>query len=235
MASPGGGALTTVRLVVFLLFAVALATSAAGAEARHPGFVDASEVVPGLVVEIRYFGDHNFVGRRIDGYEQPICLLTRRAATALAAAQRELAVLGLGLKAFDCYRPLRSVADFVRWGRDVTDQRRKADFYPELDKRLLFREGYVASRSNHSRGSAIDLTLVRLSDGLELDMGSPFDFFGARSWTSDRSIPREAQASRALLSKVMRRAGFFGYPREWWHFTLANEPYPTGYFDFPVR
>ncbi|MCC6946744.1 MAG: M15 family metallopeptidase [Bradyrhizobiaceae bacterium] len=184
---------------------------------------------------MRYFGGNNFVGRRIDGYEAPVCLLTREAAQALAAVQRDLALVGLGLKAFDCYRPARAVAHFVRWARDVADQKTKQAFYPEVDKRNLFRDGYIAARSGHSRGSTIDLTLVRLADGEELDMGSPFDFFGVRSWPSDRSVSAEARGNRMLLAAAMRLRGFRPYDKEWWHFTLRNEPFPETYFDFPVR
>jgi D-alanyl-D-alanine dipeptidase len=191
--------------------------------------------VAGLRVDARYFGTDNFVGRKIDGYEAARCLLTREAAVALAAVQRDLMPLGFGLKAFDCYRPARAVAHFMRWARDMQDQARKAEFYPEVDKRALFREGYISARSGHSRGSTVDLTLVRLSDGRELDMGTPFDFFGARSWPADRSIPVEAQTLRQMLAAAMRRRGFRAYEKEWWHFTLNREPYRNSYFDFPVR
>lgn len=184
---------------------------------------------------MRYFGEHNFVGRRIDGYEGPVCLLTGQAAVAFSRVQRELAAVGLGLKAFDCYRPVRAVAHFVRWAQNLADQQRKAEFYPEVEKRNLFKEGYIATRSGHSRGSAIDLTLVRLDGGAELDMGTPYDFFSPRSWTSEQSISAEARASRTLLSAAMRRGGFRPYAREWWHFTLTNEPFRDTYFDFPVK
>jgi zinc D-Ala-D-Ala dipeptidase len=216
------------------VLAVVLAT-AASAQSRHAGFVDATEVVPGLRVDMRYTGDGNFVGRRIDGYEAPICLLTRAAAAALAAVQRDLAASGLGIKALDCYRPARAVADFLRWARDVADQRNKGDYYPDVDKRTLFRDGYISARSGHSRGSTIDLTLVRISDGQELEMGSPFDFFGPRSWSSARDVSAEARANRQVLAAAMRRRGFLSYYKEWWHFTLASEPYPDSYFDFPIR
>ncbi len=186
-------------------------------------------------MDARYFGHNNFVGRRIDGYEAPLCLLTRQAARALGAVQRDLAARGLGLKVFDCYRPVRAVAHFVRWARDPRDQARKHEFYPEVEKRDLFRAGYISSRSGHSRGSTVDLTLVRLTDGTELEMGSPFDFFGAISGRGHRGIPPEARENRAILASAMRRRGFVGYEKEWWHFTLANEPYPRSYFDFPVR
>lgn len=189
----------------------------------------------GLQVDARYFGTHNFVGRRIDGYEAGKCLLTREAAAALAGVQRDLAPLGFGLKAFDCYRPARAVAHFVRWARNLQDQARKVEFYPDVDKRALFRDGYISARSGHSRGSTVDLTLVGLSDGRELDMGTPFDFFDTRSWLADRSIARDAQLSRQVLAAAMRRRGFRAYEKEWWHFTLNIEPYPDSYFDFPVR
>jgi len=199
------------------------------------GFVDAATAVQGIVVDMRYFGSHNFVGTRIDGYEAPRCLLTRQAATALAAVESDLESRGLGLKVFDCYRPARAVAHFVRWARDLADLQGKAEFYPEADKRNLFKEGYIASRSGHSRGSTIDITLVTRQDGRDLDMGSPFDFFGPRSWPSYRGVSEEARNHRALLAGAMRRRGFGPYEREWWHFTLAREPFPNTYFDFAVR
>lgn len=199
------------------------------------GFVDAAAVVDGLVVDMRYFGDNNFVGERIDGYERPRCLLSAPAASALAAIQRNLAPRGLGLKVYDCYRPVRAVAHFLRWARKIEDGKRKAEFYPDLDKRDLFRLGYLASRSGHSRGSTVDLTLVRRSDQRELDMGTPYDFSSRRSWTADTSVSRPAQENRALFAQAMIRGGFRPYHKEWWHFTLANEPFPDTYFDFPVR
>jgi zinc D-Ala-D-Ala dipeptidase len=215
---------------------VALLLSAHSARAQvRDGFVDAAAAVGGLVVDMRYSGDNNFVGERIDGYEQPRCLLTAPAANALAAVQRDLAERGLGLKVFDCYRPARAVAHFVRWAQNLGDVRRKAEFYPEVDKRDLFKEGYIAERSGHSRGSTLDLTLVRRADSGELDMGSPFDFFSPRSWPSDKSVSAAAQGNRALLAQAMTRRGFRPYDKEWWHFTLVGEPFPETYFDFPVR
>ncbi len=199
-----------------------------------PGFVDAAAAVEGLAVDMRYFRDNNFVGERIDGYERPRCLLSQPAANALAAVARDLAARGLRLKVFDCYRPQRAVAHFVRWAQNVDDTRRKAEFYPEVDKRDLFKEGYIAERSGHSRGSTVDLTLIRRADQRELDMGSPFDFFSPKSWPSDKSVGIEAQNNRARLAEAMVRGGFRPYDKEWWHFTLADEPFPETYFDFPV-
>jgi D-alanyl-D-alanine dipeptidase len=192
-------------------------------------------VVDGLLVEMRYYGDDNFTGGRIDGYERPRCLLTRPAARALAAVANDLRPDGLVLKVFDCYRPTRAVAHFVRWARDPGELARKRDFYPDVDKSDLFRLGYIAARSGHSRGSTVDLTLARRADGKDLDMGTGFDLFSPKSWPSDRSISEEAQRHRALLANTMRRRGFVPYDKEWWHFTLANEPFPHTYFDFAVR
>jgi D-alanyl-D-alanine dipeptidase len=212
-----------------------LATTSLQAAERPAAFVDVAAVVPGLLVEARYASAHNFVGTPIDGYERPVCLLTRQAAQGLAAVQRDLAAHGLGLKVFDCYRPVRAVMHFVRWARDVRDTAMKAEFYPTVDKRDLFRLGYIAAQSGHSRGSTVDLGLVTLADGKELDMGTPFDTFSPRSWPGDTGVSAAARQNRATLSAAMRRGGFRPYDREWWHFTLRGEPFPDTYFDFPVR
>jgi len=204
------------------------------AQERPAAFVDAATVVPGLIVEMRYAGSHNFIGRPVDGYEKPRCLLTRSAAAALAAVARDLAPRGLVIKVFDCYRPVRAVADFVSWASDLYDTAGKAEFYPDVDKSTLFRDGYISSRSGHSRGSTVDLTLAQ-AGGRELDMGTPFDFFSPRSWPSDASVGAAARVNRATLAAAMRRRGFRPYEKEWWHFTLAHEPFPATYFDFPVR
>ena len=220
------------------LLVTALFVLPSAVQAQAPtGFVDAASFVDGLVVDMRYFGADNFVGSRIDGYQAPRCILTQPAAAALARVQQDLAAQGLGLKVFDCYRPARAVAHFVRWARDPREGPRKAEFYPDVDKRDLFRLGYIAARSGHSRGSTVDLTLVR-QEGLtpvEMDMGTRFDFFGVQSWPSSRHVSIQAQANRRLLAAAMSRGGFRPYAREWWHFTLRGEPYPGSYFDFPVR
>jgi D-alanyl-D-alanine dipeptidase len=204
------------------------------AQDRHGAFVDAATVVPGLIVEARYAGSHNFVGRPIDGYETPRCLLTAAAAQALAGVAQDVAKYGLAIKVFDCYRPARAVANFVRWARDLNDVARKQEFYPEVDKRTLFRDGYISQRSGHSRGSTVDLTLAH-ADGRELDMGTPFDFFSPKSWPYDGGIGHAAMVNRGELANAMRHHGFRPYQREWWHFTLSHEPFPNTYFDFPVK
>jgi D-alanyl-D-alanine dipeptidase len=231
----------SVRAALALLLLPLLLPTAPPANAQAPvsaEFVNAATVVDGLVVDMRYFGDNNFVGDTIDGYERPRCLLSAQAANALAAVARDLDVRGLGLKVFDCYRPQRAVAHFVRWAQKIDDVKRKGEFYPDVDKRNLFKEGYIAERSGHSRGSTLDLTLVLRAptkEASELDMGSPFDFFSPTSWPSDKSVSAQAQDNRALLAAAMTRGGFKPYDKEWWHFTLVDEPFPDTYFDFPVR
>ncbi len=219
---------------LFAVILAACATHSAIAQERPAAFVDAATVVPGLIVEMRYAGSHNFVGRPIDGYEAPRCLLSQAAAAALAEVARDLASRGLHIKAFDCYRPTRAVMNFVRWARNLKDTAGKAEFYPDVDKRTLFRDGYIASQSGHSRGSTIDMTLAN-DDGRELDMGTPFDFFSPKSSPADPTVTPEQHANRMLLAAAMRRHGFRPYDKEWWHFTLRGEPFPDTYFDFPVR
>jgi zinc D-Ala-D-Ala dipeptidase len=222
------------------LLLLLLTSRSAHAETMPAEFVDAATVVDGLVVDMRYSGADNFVGSRIDGYEAPRCLLTLPAARALSVAQRDLARRGWGLKVFDCYRPVRAVAHFARWARDLADVARKSDYYPDVDKRDLFRLGYIAERSGHSRGSTVDITLVRRAgrgdpgSGMP-DMGTLFDVFSPKSWPGDISISKTARRNRALLAAAMTGAGFQAYDKEWWHFTLRDEPFPASYFDFPVR
>lgn len=226
----------TVRLPIYTLLTLLLACAPVRAyEVMPPGFVNAADVVEGLIVDMRYYGENNFVGTRIDGYERPRCLLTQEAAAALAEVQRDVAALGFGLKVFDCYRPTRAVAHFVRWAQDLDDIQTKDEFYPEIDKRDLFQLGYIAGRSSHSRGSAVDVTLVRLEDASELDMGTSFDFFSTKSWPSDITVTPEQHANRMRLAKAMTHRGFKPLAEEWWHFTPAEEPFPDTYFNFPVR
>jgi D-alanyl-D-alanine dipeptidase len=216
-------------LIVLLLLAVRPAV----AQDRPGSFVDAATVVPGLVTEMRYFGDNNFVGHAIDGYEKPICLLTKQAAQALADVARDIAPRGLKLKVFDCYRPKRAVAHFVRWARALNDLKNKSDYYPDMEKSHLFTDGYIAARSGHSRGSTIDLTIVDANG--EIDMGTHFDFLSPRSNTQNPTVSLEAHNNRMLLAAAMTKRGFHPYSKEWWHFTLRGEPFPETFFDFPVR
>lgn len=222
------------RFWAFALLFSLIAACAHAQPARPGGFTDARATIPDLVVDMRYAGRENFVGRPIDGYAAPVCILSRPAADALARVQAQLAPFGLGLKVFDCYRPARAVADFARWARDPADQARKADYYPNVDKSRLFELGYIAEKSGHSRGSTVDLTIVDLRTGAELDMGAPYDLFDTRSWPSEPTIAPAPRANRLLLQSVMVSNGFRPLKEEWWHFTLRNEPHPETYFDFPV-
>ncbi len=198
------------------------------------GFVLLADFVPGIIQEIRYHSTYNFIGERIDGYEEPCALLTKEAARALKSAANELIVQGYRLKVFDAYRPACAVKHFVLWGIEDQDIRMKPYFYPDLEKQALFSEGYIAKQSSHSRGSAVDLTLLDMATGKEVDMGSPFDLFSEVSHPDYRGVTEMQYENRMLLQRVMVRNGFRPLDCEWWHFVLANEPYPDTYFDFPV-
>ena len=198
------------------------------------GFVLLSDVIPHIVQEIRYFSTFNFVGERVDGYEEPIALMTREAARALKSVSNEMMVKGYRLKIFDAYRPVTAVKHFVLWAIEDEDIRMKPYFYPDIQKQDTFLLGYIAKNSSHSRGSAVDLTLLDMKTGREVDMGGPFDFFGQRSHPDFRDITDEQYENRMLLRHAMERNGFLPYECEWWHFQLDHEPYPDTYFDFPV-
>ena len=198
------------------------------------GFVLLGSFVSHIVQEIRYYSTYNFIGDRVDGYEEPCALLTKEAARALKAVASEMIVQGYRLKIFDAYRPACAVRHFVLWGIEDQDIRMKPYFYPELEKQELFAKGYIAKQSSHSRGSTVDLTLLDMRTGKELDMGSPFDLFSPISHPDCRDITEEQYENRMCLQRAMVRGGFIPMDCEWWHFTLKNEPYPDTYFEFPV-
>ena len=198
------------------------------------GFVVLADFVPDIIQEIRYHSSYNFIGERIDGYEEPVALLSLEAARALKDVSRELFVKGYRLKVFDAYRPARAVRQFVLWGLEDTDVRMKPYFYPDLEKQELFVKGYIAKQSSHSRGSTVDLTLLEMKTGKEADMGGPFDYFSELSHPDYKGITDEQFENRMLLRNAMLRNGFLPYDCEWWHFTLENEPHPDTYFEFPV-
>ena len=198
------------------------------------GFVLLSDIVPQIIQEIRYYSTYNFIGDRIDGYEEPCALLTVEAARALKSAASELIVQGYRLKVFDAYRPVCAVRHFVLWGIEDQDIRMKPYFYPDLEKQALFAEGYIAKRSSHSRGSAVDLTLLDMASGKELDMGGPFDLFSEVSHPDYRGVTEAQYENRMILQRAMVRSGFQPLDCEWWHFSLRDEPYPDTYFTFPV-
>jgi D-alanyl-D-alanine dipeptidase len=246
-------------LTTLLAVTAAPGTARANAEPEAPAdFVALRTVDPTILQEMRYFTPHNFVGRRIDGYRQPLCILTRPAAQALHKAQTKLLRQGYSLKVYDCYRPQRAVNHFVRWARNLGDQAMKAEFYPDVDKTRLFEDGYIAEKSGHSRGSTMDLTLVKLpakptrpyipgeplvacyAPGSErfpdnsVDMGTGFDCFDTLSHTLDPRVQGQQRANRLLLKSTLEGLGFVNLAEEWWHYTYKPEPYPDTYFDFPV-
>ena len=198
------------------------------------GFVLLSDAVPDAILEIRYYSTFNFIGDRIDGYDEPVALLTKEAALALRAVSDDLVKRGFRLKIYDAYRPQKAVSHFMRWALDTGDARMKAYFYPELEKDALFPLGFIAERSGHSRGSTVDLTLFDMNTGRELDMGGPFDYLGEKSHADYPGVTPEERENRALLRDAMTARGFEPYSGEWWHFTLKSEPYPDTYFTFPV-
>jgi D-alanyl-D-alanine dipeptidase len=243
-------------LVTLLIFPF---TQPAWSTTLPKGFVDITEVIPNVLLEIRYHGEHNFLGTRVDGYEAPKCILTREAADALAKVQDELIPYSLSLKIYDCYRPQRAVDHFVRWAKEVSDIKTKTEFYPTLDKAILFPEGYIAERSSHSRGSTVDLTIVplpapeqppypsaqslsecylpveqRFADN-SIDMGTGFDCFHTLSHTRNPKLGLPQRIHRLLLETLMDKYGFDNYDMEWWHYTLRDEPYPETWFDFPIE
>ena len=198
-------------------------------------FVVLTDIDPDVILEIRYYSTYNFVGDRIDGYEQPTALLTKEAATALKGVSDDLAKKGYRLKIYDAYRPQKAVNHFERWANDTNDDRMREYFYPELDKSVLFDKGYIANYSGHSRGSTVDLTLFNMKTGNEVDMGGTCDYFGERSHPDYKNITDQQYKNRMILREAMMDHGFKPLDEEWWHFTLENEPYPDTYFTFPVN
>ena len=198
-------------------------------------FVVLTDIDPDVILEIRYYSTYNFVGDRIDGYEQPTALLTKEAATALKGVSDDLAKKGYKVKIYDAYRPQKAVNHFERWANDTNDDRMREYFYHELDKSVLFDKGYIANYSGHSRGSTVDLTLFDMNTGKEVDMGGTFDYFGERSHPDYKNITDQQYKNRMILREAMMDHGFKPLDEEWWHFTLENEPYPDTYFTFPVN
>ncbi|PKQ45612.1 M15 family metallopeptidase [Confluentibacter flavum] len=199
------------------------------------GFVYVKTIIPDLDVELRYYTTNNFVGKPIKGYLTNELILTKQTAFALKQVQEELQNKNLCLKVYDGYRPQRAVDHFMGWAKNLNDTVNKKAFYPNVDKMNLFVEDYIAAKSGHSKGSTVDLTIIDANTSKPLDMGSEYDFFGKESWTDYKDITEEQKANRKLLLKVMTKHGFVNFYKEWWHFTLKDEPFPDNYFDFPVK
>lgn len=224
-----------IRCLLFLTFLI-ISIKNYGQELPE-GFVYIKKVIPSIELELRYASTNNFIGKPINGYVKPVGIVTLETALALKKVQLHLNKKNLGLKIYDAYRPQKAVDQFVSWAKDLNDTINKKIYYPTVKKENLFKEQYIASKSGHSRGSTVDITLINLSSESkeELDMGSSYDFFGKESWVSNKNLTAHQIQNRKTLQEVMKKHNFRNYPQEWWHFTLRNEPYPTTYFNFLIE
>lgn len=216
--------------LTFILFLIYFNVSAQ----LQKGFVYVVDEIPSIKIELRYFSSDNFVGQQIEGYNANVIILSKDATIALKKIQEELLKDSLSLKIFDAYRPQRAVNHFRKWARDINDTLTKSDFYPKVKKKNLFKDGYISTRSRHSSGSTVDITLVDLRTCKELDMGTPYDYFGKKSATFYDGITKQQKKNRMLLKTVMSKHGFRNYSQEWWHYTLRGEPFLNKYFDFVI-
>ena len=221
------------KLFLFLI-SIAFTTISTAQNSLPDGFVNVKEVIPKLRTDLRYYSTNNFIGEPVDGYNKPKCILTKEAAEALKKVQKDFEKLGFGLLVFDAYRPQRAVNQFVKWAQDTTDNTMKEKYYPNIDKKDLFKEEYISAKSGHSRGSTVDLTIVSLKTGHILDLGSDFDLFDEKSNVNYKNVTKNQRSIRLMLQRRMIKHGFQPHEKEWWHFTLKKEPYPDTYFDFTI-
>lgn len=218
-----------------LFYLLILSSYIVNAQKLPKGFSYINDISPSIQQELRYCSNNNFIGTSINGYQESKLIITTVAANALKKVQNELVKKGLSLKVFDAYRPQTAVNHFVKWARVIDDTLKKQEYYPTINKRHLFKKGYISSRSGHSRGSTVDLTIVNIKTNKELDMGSPFDFFGVSSHVAYPKLTNDQKKNRQLLQTIMNKNNFRSYSKEWWHFTLRHEPFPKTYFSFPVK
>lgn len=219
----------------FVFLVALLFSSAIFSQTLPDGFVYLSDIDETIKYELRYLTSNNFIGKPIDGYKNNSIIVTKQAAINLKKAQAVLFKKGVSLKVFDAYRPQQAVNHFVRWAKMLNDTLMKKEYYPKIDKSALFKLGYIASKSGHTRGSTVDVTLVHLKTGIELEMGSPYDFFGVQSHPFYSKLSKKEKKNRLLLRRVLLENNFKPYANEWWHFTLKEEPFPNTYFNFPVK
>ena len=222
-------------LVLIILIVTLKKDSEIAPDIDYSNFVIINDIIPDIITELRYYSSFNFVGEHIDGYEEPVALLTKEAAEKLKKASDKLDSMEYRIKIWDSYRPQRAVDHFMRWGKNESDAKMKKYFYPDLTKKEVFEKGYVSTRSGHSRGSTLDITLIHKENGTDVDFGSCFDYFGDKAHYNYTEISPEQKKNRELLKKIMEENDFIALPEEWWHFTLKNEPYPNTYFNFPVN
>jgi D-alanyl-D-alanine dipeptidase len=218
-----------------VLIAFVLISTALFSQKLTKGFVYLATIDTTITSELRYITHHNFIGKPIDGYLKNIIIVTRPTAKSLRNIQQQLLPLHLRLKIYDAYRPQQAVNHFVRWAKVLKDTLMKREYYPDVPKTRLFELGYIAAKSGHTRGSTVDLTLINTKTNKELDMGSPYDFFGEESHPYYKNITDLQKKNRLFLREIMLDNGFVPYDSEWWHFTLKNEPFPETYFNFPIR
>ncbi len=217
------------------IFYFTLISITINAQSLPKGFSYVNLVAPTIQKELRYCYNNNFIGTSITGYKEDILITSTLTAKALKKVQDELIKNNLSLKIYDAYRPQTAVNHFVKWARVINDTLMKQQYYPNISKRHLFKLGYISSKSGHSRGSSVDLTIVNLKNRKELDMGSPYDFFGEISHITYTKLTKKQISNRLFLLRIMQKHGFRSYKNEWWHFTLKNEPFPKKYFDFPIK
>ena len=218
--------------MVFLL--IVLVSFVIKGQKLPEGFVYLNTIAPSIKIELRYLSKNNFIGKQIDGYKSDCLIVTLKTANTLKKIQQELLKKELSLKIYDAYRPQQAVNHFVKWAKVLGDTLMKKEFYPNVVKSALFKQGYIASKSGHSRGSTVDLTIINIKTLKELDMGSAYDFFGIESHPFHENISKKQKENRMLLREIMLSNSFKPYENEWWHFTLRNEPFPKTYFNFPV-
>tara|TARA_Y100001958_G_C21036394_1_gene407554 strand:+ start:139 stop:801 length:663 start_codon:yes stop_codon:yes gene_type:complete len=198
------------------------------------GFVYLKDIDTSIIVDLKYYSTENFTGQRVDGYHSNSAILTKESATALSNVQDDLEKLGYSLILYDAYRPQSAVDFFVKWSKKINDTSYKDIYYPNIKKSDLFELGYIAYKSGHSRGSTVDVSLLEISTNKEIDMGTVFDYFGIESHTFFNGISEKQKSNRLILYEVMSKNGFKNYSKEWWHYTLENEPFQK-YFDFLVK
>ena len=222
-------------LTYLLIFLFSFNSGLAQEKKPPEGFVYVKAQIPDIKLDIRYARSNNFIGKPVNAYNKSVAILAKQATDALEKVQKDLMAEGFCLKIFDAYRPQTAVNHFIEWAKKPDDTLTKQKFYPDVAKKDLFQLGYIATKSGHSRGSTVDLTIIDVATEKELDMGSSYDFFSDISHHSTDKITKEQKANRSLLKRIMIKNGFRPYPEEWWHYTLRNEPYPETYFDFPVQ
>lgn len=223
------------KIIFSIFFCLTLIPTLTQKNTLPQGFVYLDEIIPDIILDVRYAGENNFLGTQVTGYNKEKVILAIPAAQALKKVQQELKAQGFCLKVFDGYRPQRAVNHFISWAKNSRDTLRRQQFYPDLNKKDLFSLGYISTRSGHSRGSTVDLTVVDANTLKDLDMGGAYDLFDDISHHDYSYITDAQKNNRLFLKRIMGKYGFKPYTQEWWHYTYQPEPFPNTYFDFVVE